>query len=139
MSIAKERVIIGEFQKFQDKALWLAAVAEREADKILMEDPNPAYHNLAYAALRGNGKVVGHWNPKTGEGHAYSSALNFKTTRRKFKAVWINKIHQETNTIRVEGSKGNIYEVAKDGSNCTCPGFTFRGKCKHVETQRKLK
>jgi hypothetical protein len=139
MSIVKDRVIIGEFQKFQDKALWLAAVAEREADKILMEDPNPVYHNLAYAALRGNGKIVGHWNPKAGEGHAYSSAMNFRTTRRKFKAVWINKIHQETNTIRVEGSKGNIYEVAKDGSNCTCPGFTFRGKCKHVTAQRNEK
>ena len=30
----------------------------------------------------------------------------------------------------VEGSKGQIYRVTS--SSCTCPGFTFRGACKHV-------
>ena len=32
----------------------------------------------------------------------------------------------------VEGSKGQIYRVT--GSSCTCPGFTFRGACKHVNS-----
>jgi uncharacterized Zn finger protein len=32
----------------------------------------------------------------------------------------------------VEGSKGNVYEVR--GSTCTCPGYTFRGSCKHVQS-----
>ena len=31
----------------------------------------------------------------------------------------------------VQGSKGNVYEVR--GSTCTCPGYTFRGSCKHVQ------
>ncbi len=35
----------------------------------------------------------------------------------------------------MQGSKGAEYHVrvGADGSSCTCPGFTFRGKCKHVD------
>ena len=37
-------------------------------------------------------------------------------------------------TWEFEGSKGSKYIVEKEGSvyNCTCPGFKFRGACKHV-------
>ena len=35
---------------------------------------------------------------------------------------------------KVQGSKGNEYTVVKEygKSTCTCPGFTFRGQCKHL-------
>jgi hypothetical protein len=38
-------------------------------------------------------------------------------------------------TWRVAGSKGAEYVVEKDGSvyTCTCPGFKFRGACRHVQ------
>mgnify|MGYP003639481523 FL=1 len=38
----------------------------------------------------------------------------------------------------VEGSKGNNYTVTRNGENwnCTCIGFGWRRKCKHIQLQR---
>jgi hypothetical protein len=37
------------------------------------------------------------------------------------------------NTREVQGSKGAVYIVNLDDNSCTCPGYTFRGACKHVK------
>ena len=37
------------------------------------------------------------------------------------------------NVKEIVGSKGQTYIINLDDKSCTCPGFTFRGKCKHVE------
>jgi hypothetical protein len=42
------------------------------------------------------------------------------------------KPKQESKIRFVKGSKGQTYEVTGN-SKCTCPGFTFRGTCKHLE------
>jgi hypothetical protein len=39
---------------------------------------------------------------------------------------------QDTKIRFVKGSKGQTYEVTGN-QKCTCPGFTFRGDCKHVK------
>lgn len=38
----------------------------------------------------------------------------------------------KSSLLEVKGSKGNSYWVDPMGKTCTCPGFTFRGKCKHI-------
>jgi hypothetical protein len=34
--------------------------------------------------------------------------------------------------IKVQGSKGQTYTVNTDERSCSCPGYTFRGACKHI-------
>jgi hypothetical protein len=37
------------------------------------------------------------------------------------------------NTREIDGSKGAKYIVDLDAKTCTCPGYTYRGTCKHVK------
>ena len=59
----------------------------------------------------------------------------FDKRGRKFDTVPttpFKQLKKESNVITVQGSKGNVYAVNLDEKTCTCPGFTFRGSCKHV-------
>ena len=47
----------------------------------------------------------------------------------------------EPDVITRMGSKGEVYYITNEGPDytCTCPGFKFRGSCKHVaEIQQDL-
>ena len=37
-------------------------------------------------------------------------------------------------TYKIQGSGNNIYTISKRGStvDCSCPGFVYRRKCKHI-------
>jgi uncharacterized Zn finger protein len=41
--------------------------------------------------------------------------------------------NKESMVVEVKGSKGNSYFVNVEENTCTCPGFTFRGACKHIK------
>jgi hypothetical protein len=60
---------------------------------------------------------------------------HFDKRRRTFEKVStiLFESHVESAVIEVMGSKGAIYYVDPEASTCTCPGFTFRGKCKHTD------
>jgi len=37
------------------------------------------------------------------------------------------------NVVEIDGSKGAKYILDKTAKTCTCPGYTYRGTCKHVK------
>ncbi len=42
-------------------------------------------------------------------------------------------VEAKSKLIEFTGSTGGTYYVDPDAKTCTCPGYSFRGKCKHVE------
>ncbi len=57
----------------------------------------------------------------------------FSKARRKFTKIGERAEEMAKHIIEVQGSKGNVYYVDTIKMTCTCPGFTFRGDCKHVK------
>ena len=71
----------------------------------------------------------------------YRTRLVSCKSRSRDRIVEVNELpvdYTEPASDRIEkiiiGSKGNEYTVVKEygKSTCTCPGFTFRGQCKHL-------
>ncbi len=74
---------------------------------------------------------------KWGEGAPEYLSGKIKIDRRGRKFVkadikLFNTKGANPNVREVQGSKGATYQVNDAEGTCTCPGFTFRGSCKHV-------
>jgi uncharacterized Zn finger protein len=69
----------------------------------------------------------------------FKKAINFDQRGRKFVEVKelgeINLDEVKSEKWEFTGSKGDTYIVQKMDNmlKCSCPGFTFRGDCKHVK------
>lgn len=76
---------------------------------------------------------------KWGEGPPEFSKNPQRIDRRGRKFIEIDisvfgKFNQDNdNKIKVQGSKGDVYEVDPIEKTCTCPGFSFRGNCRHIK------
>lgn len=71
-----------------------------------------------------------------GEITKFSKPLQIDKRGRKFEKVqnlFECEVETDPELVAVAGSKGATYYVNPKEKTCTCPGFTFRGKCKHVE------
>lgn len=74
---------------------------------------------------------------KWGQGEPIKLNGNIKIDRRGRKFIKLaltvfNNFEKESSVVEVKGSKGDSYFVNVNEGTCTCPGFNFRGKCKHV-------
>ena len=67
----------------------------------------------------------------TSEHKVFKKPLRFDLRGRTF--VFVKEFNPVKNThVKVRGSKGEIYEINTEEATCTCPGFKYRGTCKHV-------
>ena len=85
--------------------------------------------NGIYHVNQSGGLVA--YQPATGKLKTFKKPIKgFSKARRKFKRIGFVKEEFDKDVITVEGSNGNIYTIIN--GKCSCPGFKFRRKCKHV-------
>lgn len=88
--------------------------------------------------------MVGYIRSGTEELYKFKNPIRIDVRGRKFKVlnmkaesdeVYFKKEQVKKDVIVVKGSNGKEYQVEKIGDkySCSCPGFMFRHKCKHVE------
>ena len=87
------------------------------------DTPNHIYH------IANDGKMVAYDNGTRLK--TFSQPMNFDRARRKFITLETIVEAPPSDAKEVTGSNGKIYYV--QNGTCTCTGFKFRGKCKHVE------
>ena len=69
----------------------------------------------------------------------FSKPIMISRTGRRFVRLDVNpfdvgSVAQDPDVVQVSGSKGSIYTVNTRLNSCTCPGYQFRGRCKHITT-----
>jgi hypothetical protein len=74
----------------------------------------------------------------------FKNMLPFDARRRRLKPItniwnWQDDTPKSTYpTWTITGSKGDQYTVSKTetGLTCSCSGFRFRGRCRHIDSVR---
>jgi len=65
----------------------------------------------------------------------FEQPLRFDRRGRRFERVSPDPFRasrEKSTVVEVQGSRGETYYVNREDRVCTCPGFTFRGQCRHV-------
>lgn len=106
---------------------------------------NPKAVNHIYYMNDEKSSAVGYIQFGVGDLIKFKSPMKLDMRGRKFvelktkgepDSVYFQKVEEKPkNIITVQGSNGKEYYIEKVGNRytCTCPGFVFRSKCKHVE------
>jgi hypothetical protein len=73
-----------------------------------------------------------------GEGEIIRSPSKIRLDRRGRKFIRLDPNpfgvpKEKSVVVEVKGSKGDSYWVNTEDKTCTCPGFQFRGSCKHLK------
>jgi hypothetical protein len=95
--------------------------------------------NHTYLISEDYSKIFGYFKWDTKDFQMFKKAIRFDSRYRKFKVIKTDlyfKGEKPTNKQwKIAGSKGNVYvvEESANGLTCSCVGFKFHGKCKHID------
>lgn len=69
----------------------------------------------------------------------FKNPLKLDTRGRTFVELEEGTAAVDPGVITVEGSRGEKYYLTEEDGvwSCTCPGFKFRGQCKHVAEKQQ--
>jgi hypothetical protein len=64
----------------------------------------------------------------------FKNPITIDKRGRKFVPLKSNpfKVKEKSTVVKVSGSKGQVYSIDTENKTCSCPGYTFRGMCKHL-------
>lgn len=102
--------------------------------KILQETTDWGEYNTPnniYYVNDSKEKLLAYIKAGSNEPVMLSKPIKFSTRYRTFKEL--DSTPAPSNLIQIQGSKGAVYTVDPESQSCSCPGFTFRGDCKHVK------
>jgi hypothetical protein len=90
--------------------------------------------NINHTYLLDGDKMVAYIKFGNSDPFYFKAPIRIDKRGRKFEALTVNPFEAKVKSslIEMQGSKGNVYYVDPDEKTCTCPGFTFRGSCKHI-------
>jgi len=96
--------------------------------------------NHTYLVVDTREKMLGYVRCDTGVLQMFKKPLPFDVRRRKFKEVantWgyvEPELVNTANSWQIKSSSGNVYTIERSGDrlSCTCTGFKFKSKCRHV-------
>ena len=110
--------------------------------EITAWDSDFAVPNHVYFLSDGRDKMYGYVRESDGVVQTMRTPYRFHVRGRKFREVenvWNFELTEDVPEGFVKiviGSKGERYTIT-EGNNvrqCSCPGFKFRGKCRHTES-----
>lgn len=80
--------------------------------------------------------IVGYMPYDSRQPTKFKKPLRWDIRGRMFKTIH-EYPESDPNTERVTGSKGQEYLLSRSNNRwvCTCPGFQFRGKCRHADAK----
>jgi len=93
---------------------------------------SPLAPNHIYYVDDSMSKFIAYIRAGTDEKFTFKKPISFNRRGRTFTVL--ETIETETETIKVNGSKGAIYNLTRANNHwkCSCTGFQYRGACKHI-------
>jgi hypothetical protein len=104
---------------------------EAVVETTVWNDSNNANHTY----LLDGTKMVAYIKVGSTTPFYFNNPITIDKRGRKFITVKPNpfkEVKEKSTIVKVSGSKGNVYSIDTEATTCTCPGFMYRGACKHI-------